>query len=83
MPWPVSSSGEKIISILPCVIFGFSVKNLMAAIISAMPALSSAPRRVVPSVVMIVSFSFAACAKALSSAGSSEILQFKLMIEPS
>ena len=46
MPLPVSSSGVKISSIGPCLISGRARSRAAAVMISARPALSSAPRRV-------------------------------------
>src|SRR3954470_661800 len=37
----------------PCLICGFAIRNCAASMISARPALLSAPRSVVPSVVMM------------------------------
>lgn len=51
-PSPISSSGLNAMRILPCFISGCSFRYTMAWTISAMPALSSAPRSVCPSVTI-------------------------------
>ena len=51
-PRPISSSGLKAILTLPCSISGCACKYATAEIISAMPALSSAPSSVCPSVTI-------------------------------
>ena len=53
-PLPTSSSGVKQTFISECSICGFSIIYFKASIISVIPALSSAPSRVVPSEVIIV-----------------------------
>ena len=60
-PLPISSSGVNPIHILPWGIFSFIILS-HAVIISAIPALSSAPKRVVPSVVIkVLPFKFFKC----------------------
>jgi hypothetical protein len=55
MPVPTSSSGVKAIASVPRLICGFCFKVSIIVMISATPALSSEPSRVVPSAVMMSS----------------------------
>ena len=52
-PVPISSSGVNATQICPCGIFSVMIRSNIV-IISAIPALSSAPKTVVPSVVIRV-----------------------------
>ena len=53
-PRPISSSGVKQIQIFPCFTSGCRIRYSIAVMISAIPALSSAPSSVLPSVVTSV-----------------------------
>ena len=53
-PLPISSSQVNTTRTGPCGISGFSARTRAASMMTATPALSSAPSSVVPSVVMIV-----------------------------
>ena len=60
-PLPISSSGVNPMHIFPWGIFSFIILS-QAVNISAIPALSSAPKRVVPSVVInVLPFKFFKC----------------------
>ena len=54
MPWPISSSQVKRMRTGPCGICGCSISVWASSMMTATPALSSAPSSVVPSVVMSV-----------------------------
>ncbi len=54
-PRPISSSGVKPMAMSPWSSAGFSTKRCTASMISATPALSSAPSSVVPSLVTMSS----------------------------
>ena len=56
MRWPTTNFFIRVNAtlIFPCLICGLCIKWFIATIISVRPALSSAPRSVVPSVVIMV-----------------------------
>ena len=55
IPWPVSSSGLKQTSIVLWLNSGCALRKVSVCMIAVIPDLSSAPRSVVPSLVIIVS----------------------------